>query len=124
MELYVDGTRYAGTILDPNGMRAMLGPNLFYILQLGSEQNFGYGTNTFGGYIDEFAVYPGVLSAERVGAHYAAWQPRDCAEAINRGLAVGDFNGDCVVNVFDLAILAQQWRTCNNPGTAGCGQNW
>jgi hypothetical protein len=122
--LYIDGARAAATtIVDPN-MRAMLGPNLFYILQLGSEQNFGYGTNTVGGYYDEFAVYPGALSAERVGAHYAAWQPRDCAEAAARGLNVGDFNGDCKVDLDDFAILASQWHLCDKPGVAGCGPNW
>jgi len=35
-------------------------------------------------YIDEFAIYPKVLSPCRIAAHYAAWQPRDCNEFWDR----------------------------------------
>jgi Concanavalin A-like lectin/glucanases superfamily len=124
VELYLDGTRYSTTIVDPN-YHALLGPNLFYVLMIGSEQNVGWATNAFGGYIDEFAVYSGVLSAERVATHYAAWQPKDCADVWARGLGMpGDLNHDCVVDFYDYAIFAAEWRMCNNPGGAGCGQNW
>jgi hypothetical protein len=125
VELYLDGTRYAQRIVDDVNHCAMLGPNFFYTLLIGCEQNSGYGGNCFGGYIDEFAVYSGVLSAERVAAHYAAWQPRDCAEVKARGLTLpGDLNGDCKVDLDDFAILASQWHLCNSPGIAGCGPNW
>jgi hypothetical protein len=124
IEMYLDGTRYSQTIVDPN-MHARLGPNLFYALMIGSEQNVGYGSNAFGGYMDEFAVYAGVLSAERVATHYAAWQPKDCNDVWARGLGMkGDLNHDCVVDFYDYAIFATEWRMCNSPGVAGCGQNW
>jgi hypothetical protein len=28
-------------------------------------------------------------------------------------LALSDLNGDCIVNMQDLAILASEWMTCN-----------
>ncbi|MGB7582514.1 MAG: LamG-like jellyroll fold domain-containing protein [Sedimentisphaerales bacterium] len=124
LQLYVDGSLAASTtIVDPNG-NARLGPNFFYVLQIGCEQNIGMGTNCFGGYVDEFAVYSGVLSANRIAAHYAAWQPKNCAEVIARGLTLpGDLNGDCQVDIYDFAIFASQWHLCDNPGT-GCPPNW
>jgi hypothetical protein len=114
IEMYLDGTRYSQTIVDPN-MHALLGPNLFYVLVIGCEQNVGSGSNNaFGGYIDEFAVYSGVLSADRVAAHYAAWQPKDCADVWARGLGMkGDLNHDCVVDFYDYAIFATEWRMSN-----------
>jgi len=125
VELYLDGTRYAQRIVDDVNHCARLGPNFFYTLLIGCEQNFGYGGNCFGGYIDEFAVYSGVLSADRVAAHYAAWQPKDCAEVMARGLTLpGDLNGDCQVDLEDFAILASQWHLCDMPGSAGCVSNW
>ncbi len=124
LQLYVDGSLAASTtIVDPNG-HALLGPNYFCALMIGCEQNIGYGSNCWGGYIDEFAVYSGVLSANRIAAHYAAWQPKNCAEVIGRGLTLpGDLNGDCQVDIYDFAIFASQWHLCDNP-SAGCPPNW
>lgn len=124
IEMYLDGTRYSQTIVDPN-MHALLGPSVFYALMIGSEQNVGYASNAFGGYIDEFAVYAGVLSADRVAAHYAAGQPKDCADVWARGLGMkGDLNHDCVVDFYDYAIFAAEWRTCNTPGNPNCVSTW
>jgi hypothetical protein len=125
LQLYVDGSlANSTTIFDPNNHQARLGPE-YYTLLIGSENNTGYGYNSFGGYIDEFAIYSGILSSGRVAMHYAAWQPKDCADVWARGLGMkGDFNHDCVVDFYDYAIFAAEWRTCNTPGGAGCGQNW
>jgi hypothetical protein len=125
IQLYVDGSlANSTTIFDPNYHTAKLGPE-FYTLFIGAEGNMGYAYSAFGGYIDEFAVYKGVLSADRVAMHYAAWQPKDCADVWARGLGMkGDFNHDCVVDFYDYAIFATEWRTCNTPGVAGCVQNW
>lgn len=110
IQLYLDGS-LAGqtTVYDPNGHQALLGPELSTI-EITNEGDWGYPYNTFSGYIDEFAIYNGVLSAERIAAHYAAWQPKDCAEVQARGLLPGDFNGDCQVDLFDFVVLANQWR--------------
>jgi len=117
IEMYLDGTRYATTIVDPNNYNAQLSPYPFYVLMIGSEQNPYYRSNSFGGYIDEFAVYSGVLSADRVAAHYAAGQagtegqPTDCAEVWARGEGLnGDLNHDCIVDFYDFAIFAANWR--------------
>ncbi len=116
IELYVDGQRYSTTIVDDVNYEAKLGPQL-YVLIIGAEQNIGYAANPFGGYIDEFAVYPGILSPDRVAAHYAAGQPGSAGQPTNcyevwasgEGL-YGDLNRDCIVNFFDFAIFAADWR--------------
>ena len=92
---------------------------MFYTLMLGASNNVGYAYNTYGGWLDEVAVYSGVLPAERVAAHYAAAQPKDCADVIAKGLKYpGDMDGDCDVDLTDYAIFAQGWAVCNDP--AGC----
>jgi len=125
IQLYLDGS-LAGqtTIYDPNNHQALLGPELKQLI-IGCENDQGYPYNCYSGYVDEFSVYPVVLSADRVAAHYAAWQPKDCAEVKARGMTLpGDLNGDCQVDFYDYAIFASEWRLCDNPGGAGCGPNW
>jgi len=124
IQLYLDGS-LAGqtTVFDPNNHQALMGPELVELV-VGCENDWGSPYNCWSGYVDEFAVYKGVLSAERIAAHYAAWQPKDCAEVKARGLTLpGDLNGDCQVDFEDYAILASQWHLCDNPGT-GCPSNW
>ncbi len=110
IQLYLDGS-LAGqtTLFDPNYHSAKLGPELSTI-QITNEGDWGYPYNTFSGYVDEFAIYSGVLSPERIAAHYAAWQPKDCDEVQARGLLPGDFNGDCQVDLFDFVVLSNEWR--------------
>jgi len=123
-QLYLDGS-LAGqtTITDPNGNAKLT--NYLKQLIIGCENDQGYGYSCFSGYVDEFAIYGSVLSADRVAAHYAAWQPKDCADVMSRGLTLpGDLNGDCKVDLDDFAILASQWHLCNTPGAAGCSSNW
>ncbi len=123
VQLYMDGSLAAQTtIIDPNG-NAFLHDELS-TLEIGAENDWGYPYNCYSGYVDEFAVYSGVLGADRVAAHYAAWQPKNCAEVMARGLTLaGDLNGDCQVDFEDFAILASQWHLCDNP-SAGCPANW
>ncbi len=125
IQLYVDGSLVASTtIVDDVNLQAKLGPELIQLI-IGSQNDQGWPYTMFNGYIDEFAVYNGVLSGDRIAAHYAAWQPKDCNDVKTRGMTLpGDFNGDCQVDLYDYAIFASQWRLCNKPGTAGCGQNW
>ncbi|MCJ7729608.1 MAG: LamG domain-containing protein, partial [Sedimentisphaerales bacterium] len=116
IELYLDG-RLAGsktTVTDSNG-EAILGPELSHLV-IGSENDWGFFYNSWGGYIDEFAVYKGILSAERVAAHYAAWQPINCADVWDRGLGLdGDLDRDCDVDFYDYAIFGSQWMLCDDP---------
>ena len=123
VQLYLDGS-LAGqsTITDSNGTARLQGE--LSEVMIGCEGDWGSPYNCWSGYVDEFAVYPGVLSADRVAAHYAAWQPKDCADVKARGMTLpGDLNGDCQVDFDDFAILASQWHLCDNPGT-GCPPNW
>ena len=76
VQLYLDGS-LAGqtTIIDANGNARLT--NESQELMIGCEGDLGQPYNTYSGYVDEFAIYAGVLSADRVAAHYAAWQPKD-----------------------------------------------
>jgi len=125
IQLYVDGAFAASTtIVDDVNHLALLGPELAHIM-IGSMNDRGWPYNCWGGYIDEFSIYRGVLSAQRVAAHYAAWQPITCAEAHLRGMQLkGDLNGDCVVDFEDYAIFADKWLQCNDPTNPNCTPNW
>jgi hypothetical protein len=125
IQLYLDGSLAGSTtIVDDVNFQALLGPHLKQLV-IGGENDEGWPYNCWNGYVDEFSVYNGVLSADRVAAHYAAWQPKDCNEVKARGMTLpGDLNGDCQVDFYDYAIFASEWRLCDNPGGAGCGQNW
>jgi hypothetical protein len=117
IQLYLDGSLVGQTTInDPVNQQALLGPELSHLI-IGAANNLGYGWNGFGGYIDEFAVYAGVLSADRVAAHYAAGQPSsagwpvDCADVWAKRLGLtGDLNRDCFVDFYDYAIFADDWR--------------
>jgi hypothetical protein len=109
--------------IDDGGGTATTGvKNTFMI---GGEGDRWFVCNSLHGWVDEFAIYPSVLSADRIAMHYAAWQPKDCAEVWARGLGMpGDLNHDCVVDFYDYAIFAAEWRMCNTPNGAGCVQPW
>jgi hypothetical protein len=103
----------------------VLGPEMDHIVigGIGSRDNF---ENLWGGYYDEFAIYPGVLSACRVRAHYKAWQNRfNCQEYIDCGYGLpADLNRDCKINFDDFAIFASNWLKCNDPRDPNCSPNW
>lgn len=126
VKFYFDGALY-GTkeAIDVNGTsRARLGPYLC-ALTIGVQNDWGYGYNGIAGYIDEFAVYAGQLDPNRILAHYAAWQPNNCIDAVARGYTMDtDFNDDCMVDFYDFAEFALNWARCNNPADANCSQNW
>jgi hypothetical protein len=110
------------------GSSAKLGPELSHMM-VGARNDRGYTYNNFIGYVDEFAIYEGILDPNRIEVHYAAFLPEDCAEVIERGWASGtlvtlDRNQDCQINFFDFAIFAQDWAICNEPGGTGCSRNW
>jgi hypothetical protein len=120
MQLYLDGN-LAASFFDPNGW---LGNELSHIM-LGAENDIGYTYNQYAGYIDEFAIYPGVLSACRVAAHYKAWQPKNCADLQARGLGLpADMDKNCRIDFNDFAIFATDWRKCNDPCDPLCMPNW
>ncbi len=109
----------------PNGGKA--GPEMDRII-IGAGytlEGWYYYHNFMQGYYDEFAIYPGILDACRVAAHYAAWEPRNCQEYLNKWYAVtADLNQDCKVDFADFAEFALDWMLCNEPNTPGCTPNW
>jgi hypothetical protein len=125
IQLFLDGIRAGSTVInDDVNFMAILGPELNHLM-IGAINDRGWPFNFWGGWIDEFSIYPGVLSADRVAAHYAAWQPSSCAEAIERGLDLkGDLDGDCDVDFRDYALFAAQWMQCNNPANPNCDETW
>ncbi len=126
IQFYLDGFLAGSRVVtDPNG-EAVLGPELSHLV-IGGENDRGYIYNTYAGYIDEFAIYEGALSAERVLIHYAAWQIDDCAEFWDRvGGIAADIDKDCDVDFRDFASLALDWLLCNDPGSSdpNCVPNW
>ena len=133
IQFYLDGALAGSTITaDTDGKG--LGPELDHIVLGGlNDKGYTYDGNRYYGYIDEFAIYAGILSRERVATHYAtgmvALTPRDCADVWQRGQGLtGDINRDCAVNLTDFAILARSWLGCNDPVLFGtdptCMPTW
>jgi hypothetical protein len=121
MYLYLDGELQ--DTYEFTGATARLGPEMSHLL-IGAANNIGYTYNAFAGYVDEFAIYPGVMSSQRVLMHYLAWRPQECNDMVQRGYTSPvDFNNDCKVNFQDFAIIAFNWMKCNDPAT-GCAANW
>ena len=98
--------------------RPKLGPEFDHVC-IGGANDLGYTWNNYAGYMDEFAIYEGVLSADRIGIHYGAGL---CA------MSKGDITGDCKVNLSDFAIVASNWLLCNDPSLFGsdpaCSASW
>jgi hypothetical protein len=108
------------------GSSAKLGPELSHMM-IGARNDRGYTYNDFIGYVDEFAIYEGLLDPNRIEAHYAAWPPKNCQEAIDRGYgAVVDLNGDCRIDFVDFAtfVSSGSWGLCNDPCDPECTPNW
>jgi len=112
-QLYVDGyLRAENTFTDTNGL-AKLGPELSHIM-VGAQNNIGYTYNAFAGYVDEFAIYQGILDPYRIATHYEAWQPKTCEELWDRQLIppwaeIADKDHNCYVDFYDFADFALQW---------------
>jgi hypothetical protein len=108
--------------------RGYVGPEQDHILIGNKGDRFNPGFNPVRQYMDEFAIYRGLLSPGRMAAHYAAWQPHSCAEIRDRGLAgsAGDMDVNCKVNFKDFAMFALNWASCNDPtvGAPTCPPNW
>jgi hypothetical protein len=127
VQFFMDGTLANSIVVaDINDrLKARLGPELIHLM-IGAENNRGWPYNATTGYFDEFAIYPRVLSAERVAIHYSMWAPRTCQEAIERGYSKlnADINHDCKVNFLDFAQFGVNWMLCDKPSTSGCSPNW
>ncbi|MFA5784772.1 MAG: LamG-like jellyroll fold domain-containing protein, partial [Phycisphaerae bacterium] len=114
--IYLDGNQEYNQLFTATGSH--LGPELSHIL-IGAENDLGETYNAFAGYVDEFAIYDRILNYPTIYVHYEAWQPKSCAEVIERGLApqisLIDTNQDCIINLFDLATIADNWLLCTDP---------
>lgn len=130
VQLYVDGLLRAEELATET-THSFLGPELSHMM-IGAENDIGNTYNIFKGYVDEFAIYEGVLDANSIEDHYWAWTPKNCDELWSRGgpdeqaLKNADIDKDCQVNFTDFALFAQQWAYCNDPtiGPPECPANW
>lgn len=118
IQLYLDGQLRSSTVVGDETTPARLGPEMTHVC-IGGLNDYGYTYNNYKGLIDEFAIYAGILPADRVEAHYGA------------GLCVlskGDVTGDCKVNLEDFAQVAAGWLLCNDPALFGidsdCEPSW
>lgn len=118
IQLYVDGDRAASTVVGDETRPARLGPEFDHLV-IGGANDLGWSYNNYRGLIDEFAIYPGILPADRVAAHFNAGM---CA------MSRGDLTGDCRVDMEDFAVIARDWLLCNDPDLFGvdldCVPNW
>ena len=127
VQLYQDGfEKGSNTVSGPD---AKLGPELSHLL-VGAQNNMSDTYNTLTGYVDEFAIYQGILDPNRILAHYLTWQPSSCHELWERQMMMPwayliDRNQDCSIDFYDFAEFALEWALCNDPaGSAGCVPNW
>jgi hypothetical protein len=88
--------------------------------------------NSLVGYMDEFAIYGGILPPNRVIAHYDAGRPKNCAELWDRGLVepwlkLVDKNKNCSIEFVDYAsTVVLEWLRCNDPARPPqeCPPDW
>lgn len=128
---FTDNVSYKdSTYAYPAVSDGVIGPEMDHILFGNRGSRDEPGVNQYRHYIDEIAVYPYVLSEERIEAHYYAWEPKDCEEIWDRQMADQwegiDKNKDCDIDFVDYALFAQEWTLCNDPtrGTPECPPNW
>jgi hypothetical protein len=136
-ELFVDGLFRDETLFETQSATYIgrLGPELSHII-VGAENDIGNTYNVFPGYIDEFAIYEGILGTQsdpnQIEDHYWAWQADTCAEVWQRSgpekeaAADADINHDCLIDFSDYASFASEWAFCNDPvrGAPECPPNW
>ena len=90
-----------------------------YTLRLTVQDEFGAGAD--GGIYDEITI----IVKDAVCRDLLVMDPQS-GLLVNRVLSF-DINGpdgepDCHVNLYDLAVLAEQWMLCNDPQGDGCEQ--
>ncbi|MBE0534965.1 MAG: hypothetical protein IH624_04785 [Phycisphaerae bacterium] len=74
-----------------------------------------WGDPLFVGRYNEFRIYDVPLSADAVLAHYQAGPDVVDVDLPCTAYPAGDANGDCKVDLSDLAIMADTWLTCGGP---------
>ncbi len=98
IKLYVDGSEETGYTISSQAINTASGDNV----KIGTYNSVNY----FKGKIDDVRIYDFALTDEMIARIYQGQQPSDlvCLQE-----PVGDFNGDCIVSMPDLAIFAENW---------------
>ncbi len=86
----------------------------------------------YGGLLDQTKIWSYALSPEEVALEYVNFTPADDVVCVDGSQTEGflpdlltpfDYNSDCVVNVVDFAIFAQNYLiNCNVPNLLNCGE--
>jgi hypothetical protein len=78
--------------------------------------------------IDEFRIYNKALTPEEVLQSYAEGPnliPEDCSRAKLGGYGLTyDLNGDCYLDLLELAIIVNDWLNCVDPASGLCDTPW
>lgn len=108
------------------GRLGALGDTLVTELETGDMIRFDIVVDTrWGTGADDF----GMLAAYNYGPKYynantfALYQLVEQTPCGGWGFSNADLNQDCITNLADLCLLAQQWIQCNNPGDESCAGN-
>ncbi|MEJ5260103.1 MAG: LamG domain-containing protein, partial [Anaerohalosphaeraceae bacterium] len=103
MCVYVDG------VLQATGTGPLGTKDEPQVLRIGSLQT---NLNFFAGQIDEVKLYNYPLSEMEIAAIYNLATGQSVCVTSARPDAKYDLNGDCIVNLGDLAQIAAQWLNC------------
>jgi hypothetical protein len=78
--------------------------------------------NSVSGAIDEVRIYSYPLTPTQVAEMYVGLRPGEyvCVTPDGSTFVNVDLNGDCKVNLADIAIAAHQWLECQRIPTAAC----
>lgn len=113
--IYLDGRlAYAGTSTAVGGFTGWQ-----YPLYIGAFNNGGTAASNYNGAMDDLRVYNYALSAAEAAQLYVDFVHGTmiCPEA-----PAYDFNGDCRVDLADLAEFTAGWIECNLIPAEACGQ--
>lgn len=95
-------------------------------LKAGCLMDSGVSISTLLSTTDPNQISAAVIDSRQVVWSMGAWEQIDlykgslALECGDWGYKPGDINKDCVVNLEDLACLAQNWLTCTTPEQEGC----
>ena len=127
---YLDGTEVT-TNLYENGFRLQLNSIInFENCFLGRKSNTA--TTQFAflvGMIDEVRIYDYYMNPEKVAESYFFGPdtvgPATCTGALNYNYGIlQDLNGDCYVNLKDIALFTSVWLDCIDPTDDNCDTPW
>ncbi len=118
--IYVEGTGF--TVTDPNGLNPVNVVDGDHLSNFGTfveNGDFDYFGGFLSGTLDDSTIINIAFEIHNSGVTAGTCDiiigpiPK-CGDA-NHPIPTSDLNEDCIVNILDLAIMAAEWLTDNNP---------